>query len=332
MNKYELMLVDLSFILSRNLYIISKERKDYTVGRVMKSVIQTISGIFTNYGITADKVILISDKWSPEYSGYYRTHLIKDLIDYKGDREHITYDYIDSVSSGISSEELERLKEKAYLEDIRHKSREAIMADFKNIGLPVYYVDSWEADDIAYLSTNLLYDLSDKKSILVTNDSDWKYLISPKMDYFSFPKKGESPKTLTYDEMYDSIPEDIKNKGVSLYDYSAYLNSLGVSHNNMKSTKKPRANNTKTILGILNNDYTNVIDINGFKIQFDTFDLKKFPHFEEARAGVNMFNSFGHLGNLDDFHNICEKYGIYGITDDYFQNLMNYLNPNLYKE
>ena len=57
------MLVDLSFVVSRNIFSISNWKKpgDYREGDVIKSIIQTLAKIFRDYGITADKIVFIGD-------------------------------------------------------------------------------------------------------------------------------------------------------------------------------------------------------------------------------------------------------------------------------
>jgi hypothetical protein len=315
--EYNILLVDLSYILSRNIYSISNWKKagEYTERDVAKSVFQTLSKLFKDYKISASKIIFLSDSWSKEYSGYYRTFLIKDLIEYKGDRK-------------LSQEE----ESISYMNEIKMKSKEFIINNFGKFGIPTIKQEGWEADDLAWLSTNLLYDITPGKNLLITKDSDWKYLLSPRMDYFVFPKSAsEVPGIITYEEMYNSIPLEIRGKGISLYDYSSYLNSLGVSHNNMKVTKKPRVNVTKTIIKILNNDFTNVADPEGFKIQYNSFDLTKFPGYQELKERIqNSILKIGHLGTSEEFVEFCDNNGIYGLTESYYLNFIGNLNTDYY--
>ena len=61
MNRYKYALVDMSYILVRNLKAISagKQVGEYNEGEVLRITIQTIKKIVRDYGITADKYIFI---------------------------------------------------------------------------------------------------------------------------------------------------------------------------------------------------------------------------------------------------------------------------------
>ena len=77
-NKYKYALIDNSYILARNHYGISAGKKagEYTVGDLIKSCIYTLNKIPRDFGVTADKYVFICDKWSPDFGGYYTTHLL----------------------------------------------------------------------------------------------------------------------------------------------------------------------------------------------------------------------------------------------------------------
>lgn len=330
---YSLVLIDLSYLISRNIFSISTWKKpgEYTPGDVAKSVFQTVSKLFKDYKITASKVVFLSDSWAPEYSGYYRSWVIRDLIEYKGDRECIRLSDVDLES--LSPEEQDKVKAKAYMNAVKIKAKKLIINNFGKFGIPTISWEGWEADDLAWLSSNLLYDMIDEKCLLVTKDSDWKYLLSPKMDYFVFPKVGNSVEIITHDDMYKSLPKEIQDKNISLYNYYSYINSLGDSHNNMKVTKRPRVNVAKTVIKILSGDYSNVADMDGFNLQLSTFDLTNFPGYSEVSNLLKeKYFSIGHIGTSEEFSNFCNENNIYGLSENYYLEFIGNLNSDYYKD
>lgn len=336
-NKYKYALIDFSYILSRNTFAVSagKKRGEYTESDLIKSVIQTLAKLGKDYGICADKTILIGDKWSKDFGGYYRTYLVKDFTEYKGDRVYWDDKKVeDFIAEGThTEEEIEKVKDEAYMNSVKYKAKYAIINDLGYFGIPSILVEGWEADDLSWASTGFLYNPEDKPSILVTKDSDWKYNLSPKMDYFSLPKKGSNPEIITYDQMYLTIPDEIKAKGVSLYDYHCMTDALGFGHNMLGVSKKTGTDSTQAILKILGGDYSDVENLDMYKTQMSTFDVSKFPRFNEVRdIVVNKYGTIGHIGTSSEFMEFCKKYNISGISEQYYNNFISRLDSSMYKD
>lgn len=346
MNKYKYALVDMSYILIRNLKAISygKQVGEYNEGEVLRITIQTIKKIVREYGITADKYILIYDRWDKEINGYYRTYLLKDFVAYKGSRVYVNEKYVreleeklaqmdPSDTAGIEKlkKEIESAKKESYENLIKYKAKEAMINDLGKVGLPCLGLEGWEFDDLAWLSTCLLYnDPDNRSSIIITKDTDLQYSLSPKMDYFKIPTGKSTPKIITYDEMVKVIPQSISAQGVSLYDYKAYLDSLGTGHNDMKPTVLTKKPVDDIILNILRGDYSDV-NKDQFLAQFNSFDLHKFPRLDQAFKIINEdYKTCGHLGDLDQFHEFCNKYDIHSISDRYYTELIQGFNPMLF--
>lgn len=332
-NKYKYGFIDLSYILMRNVYAASRGKKvgEFTPADVVKMTIQTLNKMSRDHGISVDKYIFIRDQWSREYQGYYRTYMLKGL--YKSTREYMTKDKLREMENdpNVTPEELEEARLKLYINEVKTESKNIIINYLKNFGVPCIGVEGYEFDDIAYVAAAMLYSASDKPSVIITKDSDLTYSLTPKMDYFRIPTGGSKPQIITYEEMYNTIPEEIKSRGVNLYYYKAYLDSLGEGHNDMLKTKKDYLDPTNVILQILNGDYSGLEDYEVFCKQFDTFRVETFPNFQEVqRIIANDLDKIGKIGTLEEFKDFCEEYDITGISDRYFSEFINRFDTSLY--
>ena len=334
-NKYKFLIADFSFILTRNLWVISRDKEpgEYKYGDLIRMTIWTINKWARDFGLTADKVILIYDKWDKQLGGYYTTHLLGG--EYKDSRKYMTEELFEEIKKdpNTTPEQLHQAEKELYQNQVKYKSKWVIISGFKNLGAPCIGLEGWEADNLAWLSSCLLYGKYDKPSILVTKDSDWQYLTNPQLSIFKLPKSGEEPRVVTYDEMYYQIPESIRNRGVGLYQYKSLVDSIEGSHNDMRRTRRSYADPERTILEVLDGDYSNIEDYDRFKKQLDSFDISKYPRFEEAKRLVtDVFPTCGKLGDLQEFHTFCDKHGIEGISDRYFTEFISRFDPKLYCE
>lgn len=338
--RYKYALIDMSYLMYRNAFANSKGKGigEYIPGDVVRTTIQTINKISRDYGITADKFIFLYDKWDSELEGYYRTAILKGL--YKDDRvnNYITREQVDAMKQdpNITPEQLKKAEEKCYFNEVCKESKKIMIKELKNFGLPSVGIPGWEADDLIWLSSGMLYDDSGdpniKSNIIITKDSDILYSLTPQMDYFKIPTGGSIPKIITYDEMYQSIPDVLKGK-ISLHDYGSYVESLGDGHNNMRKTKKRGANTTNAILHILDGDMSDIADIEKFKRNLKTFDISCFPKFEEARETIlGLYSTIGRIGTVAEFRDFCNKYKIEGISDRYFTDLVSRFDQRLFNE
>lgn len=334
MNRYKFALVDMSYVLMRNMFAIrgSKGVGEYHEGEVIRITIQTMNKIARDFGITADKVIFVYDKWDKEIGGYFRTHILKG--EYKSTRVYMTEQLLEEYRADETktAEEIKKAEEDLYFNNVKYKAKWGMVRDLKNIGIPCLGLDGWEFDDLAYLASCVLYGTSDKPSVIITKDSDLLYSLSPQMDYFRIPVKGSEPKVVTYDEMWQTIPDSLKGS-LSLYQYKSYLDSLGEGHNDMTKTMKEGAKADETILQILKGDYSNVEDVELLERQLSTFDIEKFPRFNEALRIVNeLFGTAGRLGSVQDFRAFCDKYKVDGISDRYFTEFVSRFDTKLFTE
>lgn len=334
-NKYLYSLWDLSFLMQRNLYMISKGKDigEYGPSDVIKMILQSVRKIARDWGITSDKIIFLADRWSSDYNGYFRTAILRG--EYKIDRVYITEEVVEEMKKDPSKtpEEIHEAELQAYFNKVKYITKWGLVKDLKNLGIPVLMEEGYEYDDLVYVASNVLYGKNNgKKSVIVTKDSDLMYSTSPQMDLFRMKSGKSEAKLVTYDEMYYKIPESLRNRGVTLYQYKAFLDSLGFGHNAMTVTRKAYCTNTEsTILKILNGDYSDVEDVDTFNKQMLSFDVSKFPNIDKVINMINEdFPTIGKIGSLEDFHSFCSKYKIEGISDKYFSELVGDLDPNLY--
>lgn len=335
-NKYELAYVDGSFLLTRSLWISCKGKRveEFNPGEVVKICIQSINKMARDNGVTADKVILIFDKWSPEYEGYYRSWLIKNYVKYKGSRKYITQEDLNNLMStpGVTPEEIQKATRELAISNLKYAAKDILM-NMGSIGLWGYRMEGYEFDDIATIASFQRYQYQTKKDVIVTSDSDLKYSVTPKTDLFRF-KTSKNPATIiTYDEMYEEIPEEIRKRGVSLYQYKAFLESLSETHNDMIRTKKSGVEVNQAILSILDGDYSVLENKEAFEAQMSTFDLSKFPNLQEVQRAIHQdFLSAGKHGTIVDFHKFCFNNGISGISDRYYSELSGRFDTKLFSE
>ena len=336
-NKYNYVIIDFSYVLQRNLFVISKGKEvgEYTYGELIRMMIWTINKLARDYGLTSDKVVLIYDKWDKELGGYYTTYLLGGQ--YKDTRKYMTEEVFQEIKSDPTKtpEEIHKAELELYQNQVKYKAKWSIIGNggLGNFGIPCIGLDGWEADNLAWLASCLLYGKGDKPNILVTKDSDWQYLTNPSLDFFKMPKSGESPKVITYDEMYCQIPESIRNRGIGLYQYKSLVDSIDGSHNDMRRTRKDYANLERTILEVLDGDYSNIEDLELFKKQYNSFDISRYPRFEEAKRLItDVLPTCGRLGSIPEFHTFCDKHKIEGISDRYFTEFISRFDPKLYCE
>lgn len=338
-NKYYLGLIDLSYILARNVFAVSKDKKpgEYNEGDILTTTIWSLNKLARDYGITCDKLVFLADRWDNSYGGYYRNYLLKDLVKYKGSRKYMNEEALEELRSDPAStpEMIEKAESELYQNQMKTKAKWAIINDFKNIGIPTIMVPAWEADDLSWLAAGMLYgNTGGKKSVIITKDTDQMYSTTPELDFFKLPTNGSEPKIITYEEMYNSMPEQIKRWGVSLYNYNALQNSLGVTHNDMGVSRKLHTDPVQVMLEVLRGDYSNIENEELFKTQLESYDITKFPRFDEAQELISKYlPGAGHFdSDLSKFHEFCEKYGITKVSDKYFKDFIGRFDQKLFTE
>ena len=338
-NNYYYGLIDLSYIISRNIFSVSKDKKpgEYNEGDVLTTTIWSLNKIARDYNICCDKLVMLADRWDPNMGGYFRNYLLRDVVQYKGSRKYMNEELLEELRNNpeTTPEELAKAESELYQNQVKTKAKWAMIRDFKSIGIPVIMVPGWEADDLSWLFAGLAYGKTGgKKSVLITKDSDQMYSTTPELDFFKLPTNGSEPKVITYEEMYNSMPEEIKNWGVSLYNYNALQNALGVTHNDMGVSRKKHTDPTKVMLEVLKGDYHNIENRELFDKQLESYDISKFPRIEEACDLINNYlPGAGHYdSDLKNFHEFCKKYGITKVSDKYFSEFIGRFDQKLFTE
>lgn len=335
-NKYNYAFIDGSFLLTRNLWVATKDKKpeDMNPGEVVRITIQTINKLYRDWGVGADKIILIFDEWDKTINGYLRSYFIKDYVQYKGSRKFVTEQTIEDMKADPNTkpEDLEKAIHELATNKIKFQAKKIMKDEFKNIGIPYFSWPGYEFDDIATLASFGLNGKSDKPNLIVTKDSDLSWSVCPGCDQFLLPTKGSAPMVVTYNDMYYKIPEVLRNMGLGLYMYHAYCDSLGVTgHNDNLKTIKPGHDSTQAIIRIMNGDYSDVAKPDAFRAQLNSFDLSKFPEVSDVNNMIqNDFGTVGHIGTLDEFKVFCAKYNISGISDNYYKNLAERFDTKLF--
>lgn len=337
-NKYNYAFIDGSFLLTRNLWVATKDKKPEKMnpGEVLRITIQTINKLYRDWGVGADKVILIFDEWNRDINGYVRSWMIKDYVQYKGSRTFITEETIEKMKAdpNVTEEQLNKAIHELASNKIKFQAKKIMREEFKNIGLPYFSWPGYEFDDIATLASFGLNGKSDKPNLIVTKDSDLTWSLCPGCDQFLLPTKGSLPTIVTYDDMYYKIPEVLRNSGLGLYMYHAYCDSLGITgHNDNLKTIKSGKDGTQTILKIMNGDYSDVEKPDAFRAQMKSFDLSCFPDVDRVNDMIqNDFKTRGHIGTLDEFKIFCTKYDIKGISDTYYNGLSERFDTKLFSK
>lgn len=349
-NNFKYVLLDQSLILYRACFVVSKHKKDYTVGDVITMVIWTVNKIFRDNNFSVRKAAWAVDKWAPE-GGYYTTLMLGGF--YKDSRGDIDANKGkgDPLSTYMTKEKYEEIKndpnssqelidaayEKYYFNEIKRKAKRALTYEFGNFGIPSIFTPGYEADDMLYLASSFLYNDSEK-SLLVTKDSDISYRLSPNVYQWKLGSSKTPGELISYDQMYNQMPQELKDAGVSLYEMKAYIDALGSTsgefsgHNGMRQSIKARVNPIDAIIRIKGGDYSDLADPVLFQKQFSSFDISKFPRFEEATKQITeVLPKSGKLGSIEEFHKFCEKYGITEISDKYYTDFISRFDSTLYE-
>ena len=334
-NKYKYGLIDMSYLLSRNVFACARKGTgNFNSGDVIKMTMQTLNKLPRDYGVTVDKYILVKDTWAKEYNGYYRTYLLGGK--YKDSRVYMTDEMVEEIKKDPTKteEEIQKAIDEAYINKVKLEAKKGLMYELNKFGIPCVGVSGWEFDDLAWLASCMLYGVGEKKSVIITKDSDLQYSLSPMMDYFRIPTGGSEPEIITYDQMYETIPERLKGK-VSLYQYKSYLDSLGEGHNDMRRSKTQGVDPITAIEHILEGDYSDLDDYELFTKQFSTFSVENFPRLEEAKAIVmTQLDSLGRLGTFNEFDLFCDKFGLkedkFFNREKFFSQFINRFDPKYF--
>ncbi len=338
-NNYNLLFLDGSWLLTRSLWVATKDKKieEFNPADVVRLCLFTISKISKDWGINYSKCIVVWDRWSRDFGGYWRSWLIKNYVQYKGSRKFVTEQLLEEMRAdpNTTPEELEKAEREFASSKIKFKAKDIMMNEFPKIGIPSYSYVGLEFDDIVTLASFQLYNSNNPlPNVIFTKDSDLQYSTCPNCIWACPPKSGETtPKIITYNDMYYQIPEELRNAGLSLYNYNAMMNAAGfMGHNDMGVAKKSGAEPVSSLLRIMNGNYSDIENIEMFEAQLASYDLSKFPGIEEVQRDIAGFDKIGHYGTLDDFHNFCQTTGVTGVSDRYYQAMIGRFDQKLFSE
>lgn len=331
MNNYTLVLIDGSFLLTRALYAITRGKNisEVTPGDLMKVNLQTINRLGRDWGISGSKVMIIWDRWDEKYGGYIRHFLLRPHLKYKSSR--VLFVSEDDLK-GLSGEELRKAKREVDLNKLKQETKAAMIKEFPRLGIGCYYFPGYEFDDIATLTSFEYNGKTENPNIIVTKDTDLTYSLSPGCHFFKLPTYGSEPKIITYEEMLETIPDELRGR-IGLYQYGAMINSAGFSgHNDLIVTKKRGANLVKTLSGILDGDYSGLKDPELYNLQFSSYNIPEFPDYQKVLRDIHGFLTTGQKGNLGEFRRVREEYKMDGIDDDYYISLISRFDEKYFSE
>ena len=335
-NNYGLAFIDGSWLLTRNLYITTKDKaiEEMDPADTIRLTLQTISKLSRVWGITAQKIIIVWDKWSKIYGGYIRSWMLKDFVTYKGSRKFVTERVIEEMKSDptITQEQIDAAVRELAISRIKFKAKDIMMHDFPKIGIGSYYYDGFEFDDIVSIASFQLYSTEGLPNVIITKDSDLQYSTCPNCVWMCPPSGGATEPTIVkYEDMYYKIPEELRKRGMSLYNYNAFMNAAGfIGHNDMGVSKRKYSDPVQTILGVLDGDYSGIENKDMFEAQLRSYNLSTFPGFNIVKEDISKFSTDGHFGTLNDFHEFCETNKITGISDSYYNGIISKFDQKLF--
>jgi hypothetical protein len=267
---------------------------------------------------SCEKAIVVFD-----VAPYYK---VSYLPDYKGDRTHYTDESLKEVDPNDPRAYWET-KEEIRCEKMKVAAKNWMIENFSNIGLTTIAKQGWEGDELAYLTSKHLID-RERKSALVSIDTDWDYLVNPNVDHLKTHMRKET-EIVTYDQVITWIPE-----GMDPYIYKAYEDSLGGSHNNLASTynsaKFGKYTWRDTIEALIKGDESVIQNKELFDLQFKSFDIWSLSDFDEMREYTKARLDEGCILNENEFELFCQLTGFKVRTYQYSDRVCN-LNPEYYK-
>ena len=333
-NKYQFALVDYSWLARRSAYIISmgKHAGEYKPSEIIRLVFQSLAKLTNQLGITYDKVILIQDKWSKEWGGYYRTYLLKG--GYKDTREYVDSLYVEKLrDEGASEEIIKKAEDEAYFNQCCMQAKQAVMNELTMF--PSIFAWGAEADDIFNIFSSIYNpsgDPSIKKSVIISKDSDLKKSTSVSLDFYRYGTKADPSRVWTYEDAVAEIPQNLRDAGLSLYWYHSLLEALGAGHNDVKSPRKKGTHVNKVLEDIvLRGDYSDIEDKEMFDRAMSSFDLSSFPMYQEIIDTIQKkFMVCGRIPTLTEWKEFCDKWELEGISERYFSTFVSKLDRSMY--
>lgn len=318
MADYKYAIFDAQYFLTRN-FMAMKNAPYLSEDELVKSFFYSIAKYLRDF-VSADKVICLWDKWP-----YYSTTLLGDT--YKGDRYYASEDELEGLDPEKDKEEIERIEFELRVNKIKQNSKYWIINNLDKLGIVSFLKSGYEADNFAYIiSKHLMSD--DRKSVIISIDSDWKYLISEKVDY-AHSKTGE---IITLEDMNKEIPEGLD---ISLYKYKSIIDSLYGSHNNMLRslrTDLTSFNIKDCIESVLKGELTyfnseNELEL--FNKNLSSFNIDDYPEIDKVRKMMYYLDKKGSIMDESEYSNF-RIFNNFKVSSDYYKSFSNSLNKSLY--
>lgn len=284
-----------------------------------KDIVQSLVWSFAKIArehVDCDRCILLWDK-----SPYFKERI---LPDFKGHRRRITQEDLELFDVESDPIGYLNLREQLRVEGVKNEAKYWSINNLYKIGFPSIIRGGYEADDLAYLFSEEVKN-DDRKCIICSVDSDWKFWINKNVDLYNPVKR----KFITYENVWDELGDKVKNLGISLFDVKCYLDSLYNSHNNLKSTTKCRWKDfSKVVSNILNGDYSLIDDMETFEKNMKSFNIASYPGVDDVKSIIRTMIDRSPLDNetlISNFDSL-KKDGL-RITKRYYEeNTLNYIN------
>lgn len=300
--QYEFGFIDGSIILSRNFHAMKPllKRSDYGAEQLAKSVLQSIFKI-ARERIQCERYFLLWDK-----KPYWKTEMLKNDVgksEYKTNRPKESEDLIEKLGN----------------------AKMLLMCYAGKLGLTSIQYQGWEADDLAYLASRQCK-TRDKKSVLLSFDSDWISWVGPMTDYYNIQRNS----VYTYDHIMTHNPPI---KGMSLFQSKSWRDSLRGSHNNLKQTVKSEFKSIpsiKLIEAFQAGDYHMFSDPDLLAAQLRTFNFSQYPNFETVSIYLDEVLKKGSVAKTSEMHSILKSMGLKenAISDYCYESYVKRLNPD----
>lgn len=278
---YDYAIIDAQYFHVRNFMMIKDKYSDLNEYQLARLTVQSIFKLRREV-VNFNTLILC---WDRRLEGEY--HKAKYLANYKGDRPDYNVDLQRMKDSEApNKEEIARLERELKLIQVREFSKFKVIDAMDSLGGINIIVKGYEADDIANVLTSLD---PDKSKVMITVDSDWKYLVNRYTDYYH----SKQNKLYKLDDVILELGHD------NLYGYKLAVELFLGSHNNVTQFTDllPRGHKYRV------NKSQTISDLNNYGIDFV---ISEFP--EELQDPVkNAWNAFDFRNKDEWLVNFCKS-------------------------
>jgi hydrogenase maturation factor len=285
---------------------------------VVKSFFYSIVKVIRDIA-SCRKIILCFD------SAPYHKSLFLD--DYKGSRYYVTEDDLLKIDREKDPLNYINIKEDIRLNEIKKEAKNFIIENFNKLGMYVLIHKGYEADDLAYLTAQHVEN-DNERSCLVSIDEDWSYLINKNVDWL----KTNTQSIFNYEKILDRNRNYLPDMGISLFQYKAYWDSLFGSHNDLVETIKKGENIDlkEVIKNCLNEDYSNINDIDKFKAQLKSFNINDYPEYDQVMEKIKLIETEGSIMSIDEY-DYFKLMNNFKVRTEYYSNYVKEIDSTMYK-